>query len=136
MNGEGPPSPGVTSAMAGASVMRWHVLQMRDLYRSRRWIHSRSLWRVVLVTLVLVCFAGLQTASLVVDHPHEHGGPHSHCCPICHASHVPGMQAVAGVQLAAPAGVNRHSLREDIRIATVLLRSFNSSRAPRSEERR
>ena len=89
-----------------------------------------SPWLRVFIVFVLLCFAGLQTASVVVEHAHEHGGPHSHCCPICHASHVPAMQAVAGVRVAAPAGVRWQPSPERVRVRTVRRVSLNSSRAP------
>jgi hypothetical protein len=90
----------------------------------------RAPWLRAFILFVLLCFAGLQTATVVVNHPHEHTGPHSHCCPICHASHVPAMQAVAGIAVSAPGAVQWHTGAQDVRVASANPIALHSSRAP------
>src|SRR5437868_3639544 len=63
---------------------------------------SARLLRIGLLFLLLGSFVGLQTASSVSIHPHEHAGPHSHCCVACHAGHLPATQAISGIRLVLP----------------------------------
>jgi hypothetical protein len=48
--------------------------------------------RTALVLLLLACFAGLQTASAITVHSHDHANG-DHCCAVCHAAHLPALQA-------------------------------------------
>src|SRR5436305_2566600 len=88
-----------------------------------------SVWRAVFIVCLLLCFTGLQSASVVLDHAHEHGNAHS-SCPICHATHVPALHAIATVQVPAPGSVSWRRSREDVPVASTLSPSLNSSRAP------
>lgn len=51
-----------------------------------RWV------RPALVLLLLACFAGVQTAAAITVHSHDHGNG-DHCCVICHAAHLPALEA-------------------------------------------
>ena len=63
---------------------------------ARTWLR---LQRAVLILLVLVSFAAVQTASAIEVHAHQHGGPNDHCCAGCHAGHFPVLHTVSTVQL-------------------------------------
>ncbi len=83
----------------------------------------------VLVLLLLVCFAGLQTASAVTVHSHDHGTAW-HSCVICHAGHMPALQSAVAPN-ATPAAITEWRLRhENTPAATDPLPSLNFSRAP------
>jgi len=100
--------------------------KLRKIVESRR---LRAFSRIALVALLLVCFAGLQTASVALDHSHDHGNPHN-CCPICHASHVPALQALGSIQIAAPGVVNWRDAREVAAVTIAHPVAQHSSRAP------
>jgi hypothetical protein len=85
---------------------------------------------VLLVLLVLVSFAAVQTASAIEIHPDHHGGPNDHCCAGCHAGHFPVLPSVGTLQLA---GLAVTAWRAGIEVAHYTSddgRTFNSSRAP------
>lgn len=103
---------------------------MGELYTGEGRVAPRSPWRNAFVIFLLLCFAGLQTATTIVDHAHEHGGPHSHCCPICHAGHVPAMQPTATVRIVAPETIQWSPCAERILLAAGTDVFLNSSRAP------
>jgi hypothetical protein len=90
----------------------------------------RQLARVALVLLVLVSFAGVQTASVMEIHPDHHGGPDDHCCAGGHAGHFPALHTVTSLQLASLAMAAWHSPVEANPYTSGDGRTFNSSRAP------
>jgi len=84
----------------------------------------------LLVLLVLVSFAAVQTASALEIHPDHHGGPNDHCCAGCHAGHFPVLPSVSTLQLA---GLAVTAWRASVEVAHYTSddgRTFNSSRAP------
>ena len=89
-----------------------------------------NLWSSVLVALVLISFVGLQTASVVVDHHHEHSGSDTHCCPVCHAGHLPVLQTAPEVHIAPLAIVEWHGPQTPQLLQSACLPALNSSRAP------
>jgi len=90
----------------------------------------RQLARILLVLLVLVSFAGVQTASAMEIHPDHHGGPDDHCCAGGHAGHFPALHTVTSIQLAALALAVWHTPAEASPYTSGDGRTFNSSRAP------
>jgi len=86
--------------------------------------------RALLVLLVLVSFAAVQTASALEIHPDHHGGPNDHCCAGCHAGHFPVLHSVSTIQLATlPVAAWRTAIEVDPYTSDDG-RTFNSSRAP------
>lgn len=90
----------------------------------------RQFARVLLVLLVLVSFAAVQTVSAMEIHPDHHGGPDDHCCAGGHAGHFPALHAVSTIQLAALAMAAWHTPAEADPYTSDDGRTFNSSRAP------
>ena len=86
--------------------------------------------RAALIALILACFVSLQTASAAADHPHEHGRAHTHCCPVCHLGHLPGLQAAAGFQLPPPTFTEWRNPHEKAEVSNEFLTAFSPSRAP------
>ena len=97
---------------------------MAGLYPTRR------LCRVVLLLFVLVCFAGIETATAVDLHPHEHAGPHRHCCAVCHAGHLPALQTAAGCPVTPPTKLEWRGAAPDTLPGGDGLADFHPSRAP------
>jgi hypothetical protein len=87
---------------------------------------------MLLLLFVLACFAGLQTATAVDLHSHEHAGPHQHCCSVCHAGHLPALQTAGGCPLAPPTALEWRGCGADTLIAAYDLADFHPSRAPPS----
>ncbi len=89
----------------------------------------RQITRVLLVLLVLVSFAAVQSASAMEIQPDHHGAD-DRCCAGGHAGHFPALHTVTSIQLAAlalavwqtPAEVSPYTSGDG--------RTFNSSRAP------
>jgi hypothetical protein len=82
-----------------------------------------------MVLLLLACFAGLQTASAITVHSHDHGDT-GHCCVICHAGHLPALEGDVAPD-AAPAAVAEWRVwREEAARAGDPAPVLNSSRAP------
>jgi hypothetical protein len=97
--------------------------------RTRRQSVAKLGW-ALLVLLVLVNFAAVQTAGAMEVHPHHHGGPNDHCCAGCHGGHFPVLHTVSTIQLAA---LPVATWRVTIEVAPHTSddgRTFNSSRAP------
>jgi hypothetical protein len=90
----------------------------------------RQLARVLLVLLVLVSFATVQSASAMEIHPDHHGGPDDRCCAGGHAGHFPALHTVSTVQLATLATSVWHTPAEVSTYTSDDGRTFNSSRAP------
>jgi hypothetical protein len=71
--------------------------------RSHQCRAHKSRWPVilrgVLVLLVAVGLACVQTASALETHPDHHGGASDHCCAGCHAGHFPVLHTINTVQL-------------------------------------
>src|SRR5947209_20061241 len=70
---------------------------------SLRSLHKPSwprILRCVLVLLMAVGFACVQTASALENHPDHHTGASDHCCAACHAGHFPVLHTINTVQLA------------------------------------
>ena len=63
---------------------------------------SARLTRTALAVLLLLCFAGIQTASAITEQIHDHGPSHTDCCAICHAGHASVIQAALVFSLEAP----------------------------------
>src|SRR5208337_3020852 len=92
-------------------------------------MHTRtSLYRAALIAILLLGFVGLQTASVV--HPHNDGGSHTHCCPVCHAGHLPMLQAIGAMPIAAPVLGEWRATPQDTLCFGENPSVFNSSRAP------
>jgi hypothetical protein len=85
--------------------------------------------RTALVLLLLVCFAGLQTASAITAHSHDHGNGR-HCCVICHAGHVPTLGATVAPDPAPPSVTEWRSWREEVIVPGDPSPALNRSRAP------
>ena len=89
----------------------------------------RQIARVLLVLLVLVSFAAVQSASAMEIQPDHHGAD-DRCCAGGHAGHFPALHTITSIQLAAlamavwqtPVEVNPYTSGDG--------RTFNSSRAP------
>ena len=91
---------------------------------------TRGCTRLVLLFFVLLCFAGLQTATAIDLHPHQHAGPHQHCCGICHAGHLPALQAAAACPLAPPTALESRGAAPEAASLGDSLADFHLSRAP------
>ena len=89
----------------------------------------RQIARILLVLLVLVSFAAVQSASAMEIQPDHHGAD-DRCCAGGHAGHFPALHTVSTLQLATlalavwqtPAEVSPYTSDDG--------RTFNSSRAP------
>ena len=89
----------------------------------------RQIARILLVLLVLVSFATVQSASAMEIQPDHHGAD-DRCCAGGHAGHFPALHTISTIQLAAlspdvwqtPAEVSSYTSGDG--------RTFNSSRAP------
>jgi len=90
----------------------------------------RQAARALLVLLVLVSFAGVQTATAMEIHPDHHGGPDDRCCAGGHAGHFPVLPTVATIQLGTLALTAWHTAIEVAPYTSDDGRTFNSSRAP------
>jgi len=92
---------------------------------SVRWL------RPALILLLLVCFAGLQTAAAITVHSHDHGnGSTDDCCAICHVGHLPAIEAALAPEAAPVAIVEWRSWREQPALAGDQGLVLNFSRAP------
>jgi hypothetical protein len=89
----------------------------------------RQIARVLLVLLVLVSFATVQSASAMEIQP-DHHGTDDRCCAGGHAGHFPALHTVTGIQFAALAMTVWHTLVEVSPYTSGDGRTFNSSRAP------
>jgi hypothetical protein len=99
---------------ASATISRTPVLQAR--------------WRIILA-LVLACFALAQNPATELFHHHSHSGDYSNGCLVCHAGHLPALEA-AGVVFHAPLEAVWHSATENALVAISWAHSSGSSRAP------
>jgi hypothetical protein len=91
--------------------------------------HKRvPLYRTAMIALLLLAFAGLQTASAV--HPHDGSASHTHCCPVCQAGHLPVLHAVSTILIAAPVLGEWRTTPQDKLCFGENPAVFNSSRAP------
>ena len=84
--------------------------------------------RPALVLLLLAWFAGIQTASAITVHSHEHDAGHG--CVICHVGHVPALEAAIAPDAAPAAIVEWRSWREEPALPGDQSRVLNFSRAP------
>lgn len=91
---------------------------------------TKSWARIALLLLLLASFIGIQTASAVTIHPHEHEGPHSHCCVACHAGHLPATQAAAPLGVILPSRTEWRAQAEDYRNPGQAQSVVRSCRAP------
>jgi hypothetical protein len=89
----------------------------------------RQLARILLVLLVLVSFAAVQSASAMEIQPDHHGAD-DRCCAGGHAGHFPALHTVTSIQLAALALSVWHTPAEVSSYISGAGRTFNSSRAP------
>ncbi len=89
----------------------------------------RQIARVLLVLLVLVSFASVQSAS-AMEIQADHHGADDHCCAGGHAGHFPALHTVTSIQLAALAMTVWHTPAEVSPYTSGDGRAFNSSRAP------
>jgi len=85
--------------------------------------------RSALVLLLLVCFAGLQTAAAITVHSHDHGST-GDCCAICHVGHLPALEAAIAPDAAPVAIVEWRSWREQPALPGDQSPVLNFSRAP------
>jgi len=100
-----------------------------DFMSGSNTIHKRTpFYRAALIALLLLGFVGLQTASVV--HPHDDGGLHTHCCPVCHAGHLPLLHAISTIPIAAPVLGEWRTSPQDTLCFGENPTVFNSSRAP------
>jgi hypothetical protein len=88
-----------------------------------------ALLRGCLALFLLVCFAGLQTAS-VAHWDDDAGCSHDHCCPVCHAGHLPVLVVAIGVVLAPPAVLNCPRTRDVAGITVSHAAVLRPPRAP------
>ena len=86
--------------------------------------------RTLLVLLVLVSFAGVQSVCAMEIHPDHHGGPDDSCCAGGHAGHFPALHTVSTIQLGALVVAAWHAPAEVAPYTSDDGRTFNSSRAP------
>ncbi len=89
----------------------------------------RQIARILLVLLVLVSFAAVQSASAMEIQPDHHGAD-DRCCAGGHAGHFPALHTVSTLQLAALALAVWHTPAEASPYTSGDGRTFNSSRAP------
>jgi len=80
--------------------------------------------------VVLLAFVTLQTAAAIVEHPHNHGKDHTHCCAACHASHLGVLQAFADLRFAPPAVAETRLFPQQHRAPVDYLGVPSPSRAP------
>ena len=80
--------------------------------------------------LVLVTFAGVQSASAMEITPDHHDGPDDRCCAGGHAGHFPTLPTVSTTQLTTLPVVAWHTTIEVAPYTSDDGRTFNSSRAP------
>src|ERR1700716_3280548 len=66
----------------------------------RQVLGHKSILRPALILVLLVCFAVLQTASVIDNYSHGHEGSHTHCCPACHSGHLPVALVIANFKVA------------------------------------
>ena len=85
--------------------------------------------RPALVLLLLVCFAGLQTAAAITVHSHDHPD-NGHCCVICHVAHLPALEAAIAPDATPAAIVEWRSWREAPVLPGGQSHALNFSRAP------
>ena len=92
----------------------------------------RTYWqrnRFIVTLLLLVSFACVQTAIALDFHHHDDGGPHSHCCPACHAGHLPALQSNR-IEFSAPASTEWHLGTNPQVLPNCCCDVSHSSRAP------
>jgi len=85
--------------------------------------------RFIITVLLLVSFACVQTAIALDFHHHEDGGPHSHCCPACHAGHLPALQSEK-IEFSAPLSTAWHKASDPQVLPHGCFDVSHSSRAP------
>src|SRR4051794_34209559 len=103
---------------------------MRGTANNTSKLNGSSFTRITFLVLLLACFVGLQTASAVEIHPHQHGGLHSHCCVACHAGHFPATQAVLRILVSPAQCTGWHSQSEHRHMTGDGVGIFRCSRAP------
>ena len=86
---------------------------------------ARWLGRALLVALLLTCFLGLQSVSAI----HEHRDA-DHFCPVCSASHLPVIPAVAIVHFSPPTAVIWQGIRDTAQRPTEHFAALRPSRGP------
>jgi hypothetical protein len=91
-------------------------------------LRSRS--RTAFVLLVLLAFVTIQSAAAVVEHPHNHGKDHSHCCTACHAGHLGVLQASGELRLSPPSVAESRLWLHEYRAAIESPGVPSPSRAP------
>jgi hypothetical protein len=69
-------------------------------WQSNHWVGA--VCRFVPLFLLIVSFAGLQTAAALESHPQHHGGAEDHCCAICHVGQLIALATPAIFSLAPP----------------------------------
>ena len=89
----------------------------------------RQFARALLVLLVLVSFAAVQSASVMEIHPDHHGAD-DRCCAGGHAGHFPALHTVNTLQIGALPPAVWHTPAEVSPYTSGDGHTFNSSRAP------
>ena len=89
----------------------------------------RQIARILLVLLVLVSFAAVQSASAMEIQPDHHGAD-DRCCAGGHAGHFPALHTNSTLQLGALALTVWHAPAEVSPYTSGDGRTFNSTRAP------
>lgn len=82
-----------------------------------------------LILLLLVCFAGVQTAAAITVHSHDHGNS-GHCCVICHVGHLPALEGRTAPDTAPSTVAEWRRWREEPILAGDPSPVLNFSRAP------
>jgi hypothetical protein len=90
---------------------------------------GRIAW-ILLVLLVAVNFAAVQTESAMELHAHHHGGPNDHCCAGCHGGHFPVLNNASSLALSGLTVANWRAIIDVAQPASSDNRTFNPSRAP------
>ena len=116
-------SRSVTRTALGSSILRNSPL-MRSLSQ------CRGPQRTALVLLVLLAFVTLQTAAAIVEHPHNHGKDHTHCCAACHAGHLGVLKTASNPRLTPPAMAEARLLPRECRTPADYLGVPSLSRGP------
>jgi hypothetical protein len=94
------------------------------------WRDHRRGVRTILVLLILVAFVSLQSAAAAIEHPHNHGKDHPHCCAVCHVGHLGVIRAAAAITLAPPARAESGFRPLETCLAPDYLAIPSASRAP------
>ncbi len=89
---------------------------------SVRWL------RPALVLLLLAWFVGIQTASAITVHSHDHDAGHG--CVICHVAHLPALEAAIAPDATPAAIIEWRTWREEPVLPGDQALVLNFSRAP------